>query len=392
MKKILLLASHFTPDRSAGSFRMSALVYELAKYPDLLECHVFSMYPNRYQENDFNILNKEIYGNVKITRIPLLFSNSTGLRLIINYFYYFLRVILQTKFRRYDIVFATSSKFFTSFLGLMIVGKKSKLIIDYRDLFWDNIKDLYSIKLLNKIGRAIEKNVLLRADKISIVSKGFTDYVAESSGDIKKISYFPNGIDSLFITESDIDELFENKFRSSEKIEVLYAGNVGVGQGLEKIIPVFAKKFEANCSITIIGNGSKKDALQLCLDRNDNKNVTLLPSMPRENILQSYQRADILLLTLNDIRAFEKVLPSKIFEYAATGLPILAGVCGHARDFFKSEIEGVFVFSISDLDEMEKQFELLLSKRRRYCRDSFIEKYRREKIIYDLAEFILSES
>ena len=46
---------------------------------------------------------------------------------------------------------------------------------------------------------------------------------------------------------------------------------------------------------------------------------------------------DVLFLHLNDYSAFRKVIPSKIFEYAATGKPIVAGVSGYAAEFLRHE-------------------------------------------------------
>ena len=47
----------------------------------------------------------------------------------------------------------------------------------------------------------------------------------------------------------------------------------------------------------------------------------------------------ILFIHLNAYPAFEKVLPSKIFEYAATGKPILAGVSGYSADFIRNNLK-----------------------------------------------------
>ena len=53
-------------------------------------------------------------------------------------------------------------------------------------------------------------------------------------------------------------------------------------------------------------------------------------------------------LHLNDFNAFEKVLPSKIFEYGATEKPILAGVSGYAKKFIDSEIINCATFNPCD--------------------------------------------
>ena len=70
----------------------------------------------------------------------------------------------------------------------------------------------------------------------------------------------------------------------------------------------------------------------------------LLQPVKRDELIEIYQSADVLFLHLNDFDAFKKVLPSKIFEYAATGKPIWAGVAGYAAEFITSKIENSAVF------------------------------------------------
>ena len=70
-------------------------------------------------------------------------------------------------------------------------------------------------------------------------------------------------------------------------------------------------------------------------------NVVLSPPVPRYRLLDEYAQADVLLLHLNNKKAFEKVIPSKIFEYAVTGKPIVAGVAGYPATFIGEHIDGV---------------------------------------------------
>ena len=81
----------------------------------------------------------------------------------------------------------------------------------------------------------------------------------------------------------------------------------------------------------MIGDGSRKAALDLAVAGLDN--VELRPPMARTQLLEAYRSADVLFLHLGAVPAFEKVLPSKLFEYAALGKPILAGVAGPRGGF-----------------------------------------------------------
>ena len=64
----------------------------------------------------------------------------------------------------------------------------------------------------------------------------------------------------------------------------------------------------------------------------------------RQILLNIYKQADFLFLHLNSYKAFEKVLPSKLFEYGAYDVPIIAGVDGYARQFISENLENAILF------------------------------------------------
>jgi hypothetical protein len=91
---------------------------------------------------------------------------------------------------------------------------------------------------------------------------------------------------------------------------------------------------------------------------------------------------------LNDYEAFRKVLPSKIFEYAATGKPILAGVSGFAAEFTEKYVENAAVFQPCDAESMVSSLGSLdLSMRNRA---DFKEQFSSTNIMENLAGDVLS--
>jgi len=56
---------------------------------------------------------------------------------------------------------------------------------------------------------------------------------------------------------------------------VLYAGNIGEGQGLHRIIPELAKKLEGRAVFRLIGDGERKMLLEQRLVESDCRNVEL---------------------------------------------------------------------------------------------------------------------
>ena len=98
----------------------------------------------------------------------------------------------------------------------------------------------------------------------------------------------------------------------------------------------------------------------------------------------------MLFLHLGAQRVFETVLPSKVFEYAALGKPVLAGVSGYAAQFLREEVVNSAVFSPGNVAEAIRGFESLeLSDR---ARPEFVAKYARSSIARAMADELLSLS
>ena len=252
-KKILVLSFYFQPDLCAGSFRCTSLVEELSKHD--LKVHVITSSPNRYKSFKKKSLSSEVHDNVKIDRVFVPTHNSGILDQAMSFIYFYRGAKKLAARNDYDLGFATSSRLFTAFLGARISNAKHiPLYLDIRDLFIDTLKEIIPLWisfLLKPLLKLIEKYTFSSADKINLVSKGFKPCFDERYPDIP-YSFFTNGIDKEFI---DIPKLTENKKNIKESVNILYAGNIGEGQGLHKIIPQFANELKDRIHFRVIGEG-----------------------------------------------------------------------------------------------------------------------------------------
>jgi hypothetical protein len=138
----------------------------------------------------------------------------------------------------------------------------------------------------------------------------------------------------------------------------------------------------------VIGDGGRRELLVDQLRRSGVQNVEVVAPMPRPALLEAYMDADVLFLHLNAYKAFEKVLPSKIFEYAATGKPIWAGVAGYAARFIAAEVPNTAVFAPCNVAEAIERLEGLILQDR--PRSEFVERYARHDIARAMAEDIVA--
>lgn len=381
--RILVLSFYFRPDLSAGSFRATALVEALRKQmPADGQIDVMTTLPNRYSTFSVEAPAQERQGGVSVTRIALPEHKSGMVDQAKAFVSYARAVVRHTRGQQYDLVFATSGRLMSAILAAWIArAKKAPLYLDIRDIFVDTIKDVLPKQLAvlaKPIFSPLERWALRRADRVNLVSRGFEAYFNPRYPG-KVFSYFTNGIDDEFLNlpiESQMPQ-------EGQEVQVLYAGNLGEGQGLHAIIPQLAAAMRGRVHFKIIGDGGRKKALISALEQAGIDNVELSPPMKRQQLIEAYRQADVLFLHLNDYEAFRKVLPSKLFEYGAIGKPVLAGVAGYAENFINIELKNVAVFRPCDVADAVRAFESL--QIRQTDRAEFIARFARKKIVTEMA-------
>ena len=388
--RILLLSFFYPPDLSAGAFRTKSIVDALKGHGlGDLKVHVISSMPNRYSSFNAPTLKRSNKDGVFIYRTPLLFKNDNKFTQILTFVTFGILAWREARKYNWDIVVATSGRLFTASLASTIARRyKAPLYIDVRDLFVDTISDLSKGKLIYlfvPIFTWIEKITLRSAQKINLVSYGFIPYVNKIIPN-KIFGTFSNGIDEDFL----LYNFSKPKILTNKIPLIVYAGNFGDGQGLHYIIPQVAKLMGNTVRFRLIGDGNRMAELKNVILKLNLSNVELLPPVKREELLYHYKEADILFLHLNNHLAFEKVLPSKIFEYAATKKPILAGVGGYAAKFIKAQIIGSEVFMPHDSSGMILAIKKIIKRKSNINRDVFCKKYSRKVIMAQMAKDILS--
>ncbi len=393
--RVLLLTFYFRPDLSAGSFRNTAFVESLArKLPKASQIDVITTLPNRYAGFSAEAKELESTQNVRIRRVRLPAHESGMIDQSRSFLAYAKAVRRFVKHEQYDIVVASSSRLMTAALGAWVSWRKGvPLYLDIRDIFVDTIKDVLPCRLavlMKPVFGLVERWTCSRADRLNVVSAGFLPYFEERYPALPKV-VFTNGIDDEFLP-SEVPEttsrVEKESSGSDDLIEVLYAGNMGEGQGLHSIIPDLANRLEGRARFRLIGGGGRKKQLENAIQQEGCTNVVLEPPVDRAELIKAYEGADVLFLHLNDYEAFHKVLPSKLFEYGALGKPIWAGVGGYAAAFIEEHLDNAAVFTPCDAEGAVRAFAQL--RIANTPRDAFISRFARREIMDDMADDVLA--
>ena len=387
--RLLVLSFYYPPDLSAGSFRTGALVAALrAQAPPGTQIDVFTSAPNRYGTFAPVAPVTERGPGYELQRVALPSHQSDMLGQSRAFVHFVSAALRFVEKRSYDLVFATSSRLLTAALGAFIARRKrARLYLDIRDLFVDTIGDLLPAPVAG-IAKAIfsplESWTMRRAARINLVSRGFEDYFRTRYPQAS-LTWFTNGIDDEFLSPTTPAAQHP---RSGSEALILYAGNVGAGQELHAILPRLALALRGRARFAVIGDGGKRRALEAELQRLGVDNVQMHPPVPRPELIGAYASADVLFLHLGRRPAFEKVLPSKLFEYGAMGKPLLAGVGGYAARFVREQLSNAAVFAPGDVDAAVGAFDSLAL--RDSPRPGFVATYARVHIARAMAADVLA--
>lgn len=358
--KYLFLSYYYPPDIGAGAFRSKFFVNNfIKKLSQNDELIIISSTPNRYDVNlNANKVNTINDKRVKIHKIKV-FNHKEKLPLKIlsgiKYFLYACALIFKSK---PDICISSTARIVSGLaVYLPSIFLKYKYFIDVRDIFSEVMRDILPKNFINKILiiliYRLEKKIFSSATSVNFVSEGFKTFIKKNNIILKDVTFFTNGMDEIFI--ANMKPLTVNSIK-----KILYIGNIGEGQALEKIIPNIASRLN-HINFTIIGDGGKKLFLNKLLINKKITNVELLKPRSQEELLNSYREADALFLHLNNYDSLKNVIPSKIFEYASFNKPVLAGVSGYTK-VFCNQFKNFYFFEPCDVDGLMKIIKNLKDK------------------------------
>tara|TARA_B100000795_G_scaffold264597_1_gene245266 strand:+ start:55 stop:1242 length:1188 start_codon:yes stop_codon:yes gene_type:complete len=392
--KIVFFTFYYSPDLSAGSFRAGALAQALSKKMNINDqLHIITTHPNRYASYKVEAKNMEIDGNITIHRIFVPVHQGGMLTQARSFYTYASSAYRLSKQLSPNFIIGTTSRLMTGLLaGISANNVGCDYFIDLRDILSESLSELFSKKnkFLGYISKIIfsflEKLLFNNASGVNVVSEGFPSYFQKKGIDTSNWSFFPNGVDQEFI------KIARTKGKKLIKVKkILYAGNIGRAQGVETILPKVAKKLGKNYNLLVIGDGRMKVALEERVEFENITNIEIMSPVSRDKLVAFYQDADILFLHLNDMPSLRRSLPSKIFEYAASGKYIVAGLSGYSANFLNNNIPYASVFNPGDVDKcvhLIKKIETIRLDKDKT--DIFVKKYSREKIMKKLSSHILA--
>jgi glycosyltransferase involved in cell wall biosynthesis len=217
-------------------------------------------------------------------------------------------------------------------------AKNAALVVNVSDMWPDSAVALGTLRRPRLVGaaRALEHACYRAATAIVCPTRGIETTVGGLEVAGGKVHRIPPSVDP---------ELFPAAPpRQNGTFRVLYAGTVGMSQGVGTLVDAAELLDERpEVEIVIAGDGAEGPELRRRLSAAGLHNVIMLGRVPHERIPELYAEADAAVVLLRDRPLFEGALPTKMFEAMSAGRPLVLSAAGEAATLVEEASCGVVV-------------------------------------------------
>ena len=370
---ILFITDNFPPEGNAPATRTFEHTREwvdkghkvtvITCAPNFPEGKVFEGYKNKW-------LSKQIIEGINVWRVKTYITANEGfIKRTIDFISFMLSSLLFGLFtRKVDVVIGTSPQFFTVISAWALAKfKRIPFVFELRDIWPASItavgamRGSWIINILEKL----ELFLYRQADLIISVTHSFKSSLKNRGVSANKIKIVLNGVDlERYSPLQEKDESLATKYELKNKFVIGYIGTHGLAHALENVIEAAERIIkEENIRIVFAGGGADWSRLEKIVCERGLENIVMIPRQPKDKMPQVWSLCDISLVHLKDAPLFKTVIPSKIFESMAMGLPIIIAVpIGEATNIIEEYMAGISVSPGCPTELSEKFLELAKDK------------------------------
>lgn len=374
--KILFLTDNFPPEVNAPATRtyehckewvkQGADVTVITCFPNFPQGKIYEGYKNKWKTAEW-------IDGIKVVRVWSYISANEGfLKRTLDYISYSVTSFLAGLTEKADVIVATSPQFFTALAGRSLsFWKRKPWIMEVRDLWPESIKTVGAMND-NIFIRYFEKEEIWcykSAKKIVTVTDSFKIELIKKGISASKIEVVKNGANLDLYHPQEKDRNLIAKLNLQDKKILGYIGTHGLAHKLDFILDCAKSIAKTNPEyhFLLIGNGAERNNLLLKAEQENITNVTLLESVPKNEVSGYLSILDVAIINLRKSELFTTVIPSKIFETSAMQIPILLGVDGESRSIVEEFGAGLYYEPENETDFINK-LRLLFSDPEQYKR------------------------
>jgi len=285
------------------------------------------------------------YVKMEKNGVPFVFIRTcnyvgNGLSRIKNMIQYYRRLFKVTKnFEKPDVIIGSSVHPLACVAAIKLAKKyHCECIVEIRDLWPESIVAYSNISPKNPviwILYKLEKWIYKKADKIIFTMEGGKDYILEKGWDKdidqSKIYHINNGIDLEQYKQQQNDFILkDDDLDCSDCFKAIYTGSIRLTNNVGCLVDaarVLDNTPNNNVKILIYGFGDQLKKLQGICKAEHLDSIRFKGKVDKKYIPGILKRGQINILDIYKADIFRfGVSPNKLFDYLASGKPVLSGL------------------------------------------------------------------
>lgn len=288
-----------------------------------------------YNNDGYRIENKDGVQFVWVKTYPYKKNNIKRMINIVSYAWKLNFLIPKLELEKPDLIIGSTVHPFASLIASKFAkGYGVPFIFEIRDLWPQTFIDMKLWRkdsFKSKVFRYIEKITVHRSNKIIVLSPLTIDYLnKEYRYKEENILLLPNGINNNFILPIHQD--------IKEKIDITYLGGIDKVHGLEFLVELADKLKKESIVFNIYGDGKERENLEKQVKSKKIENINFRGSVAKTKVPETLNQANLLFVSTSNILYGSE---NKLYEYMATGKPIVVATTGEHNNPIKDTACGI---------------------------------------------------
>lgn len=335
LKRVLIHSIVFSPDGVSTAYLYNDIALGLVDNGfDVVVLTTTPHYNLIESELEKQPLSKKLFGlyyvsffnGILVYHISLKKYKSTLKRIISFVYWHLASLILGLTLKKINFILSPSPPLSIGFISLLISKiKGAKAIYNVQEIYPDllinqgNLKSSIIINLLKKFEKFIYDN----SDAVVTIDNVFYSTILPRFNDSRKLHIIQNFVDTDLYKPLKNHQLLPEIFgKDNNKINILYAGNIGFFQDWDPVMYAAKEFLNEEFEFWIIGEGVQKEFLEKEVRGKNLTNVRIFPYQRRELISIINNYADIHFIAINQ-QMEQEGFPSKVYTIMACAKPLV---------------------------------------------------------------------
>jgi glycosyltransferase involved in cell wall biosynthesis len=270
---------------------------------------------------------------------------SFAFRLISFFSFMVSSFLIGISVKKVDLVWGTSPPIFQGITAWALARIKHRpFLFEVRDLWPAFAVAIGVLKnpWLIKLSEWLERFLYRHADQVVVNSPGYIQHV--KSRGAHRVELVSNGTDTTMFNPNVDGKAFRRSHGIEAKFIALYAGAHGLSNDLGLVLAAARTLMpRKDIFFILLGDGKDKPALQAQAAREGLQNILFLPPIPKVEMPAALSAADACIAILKPIEMYKTTYPNKVFDYMASGKPVVLAIDGVIREVIENACGGISV-------------------------------------------------